>query len=122
MPIIDTINDKPKYFPLSLPSQISEKLVQLHKSPYAWFYGQLAAYVLRSSEEMDKFLTKSERRFDFKGPIVGIQVRRTDKIGLEASFHKLSEYIDHVEKYYEKLDFANERKGSVGFEKFLCKF
>lgn len=113
MPIIDTIMDKPKYFPLSLPSQISEKLVQLHKSPYAWFYGQLAAYILRPSEEMDKFLSKNEKKFDLKGPIVGIQVRRTDKIGIEASYHKLSEYMDQVEKYYKKLEFINLRKKNV---------
>ena len=115
MPIIDTIIDKPKYFPLSLPSQISEKLTQLHRAPYAWFYGQLASYILRSSEEMDKFLTKNEKKFNFKGPIVGVQVRRTDKIGIEASYHKLIEYMDQVEKYFEKLDFANLKKGNVSF-------
>ena len=113
LPIIDTIMDKPKYFPLALPSQISEKLTQLHRSPYAWYYGQLASYILRPSEEMDKFLAKSEKRFNFKGPIVGVQVRRTDKIGIEASYHKLSEYLDQVNKYFERLDFANMRKGNV---------
>jgi len=113
MPIVDTIMEKPKYFPLSLPSQISEKLVQLHKSPYVWFYGQLAAYIMRPSEEMDKFLSKNERKFDFKGPIVGVQVRRTDKIGIEASYHKLSEYMDQVEKYYERMDFFNARRGNT---------
>lgn len=62
---------------------------------------------------MDKFLTKSEQKFKFKGPIVGIQVRRTDKIGIEASYHKLDEYMDHVERYYDKLDFFNMKKGNV---------
>lgn len=119
MPIIDTIMDKPKYFPLSLPSQISEKLTQLHRSPYAWFYGQLASFILRPSEEMEKFLSKNEKKFDFKGPIVGIQVRRTDKIGIEASYHKLSEYMEKVENYFEKLDFSNMKKGNVSnFEWF----
>ena len=30
-----------------------------------------------------------------------IQVRRTDKIGTEASFHSIEEYMKHVQSWYE---------------------
>lgn len=39
-----------------------------------------------------------------------VHIRRTDKVGTEAAFHKLDEYMVHVEEYYknkeliEKLD------------------
>lgn len=32
-----------------------------------------------------------------------IQIRRTDKVGTEASFHALDEYMYHVEEYYKDL-------------------
>ncbi len=33
--------------------------------------------------------------------IFRLHVRRTDKIGTEASFHSLKEYMDHAEDYYD---------------------
>ena len=41
-----------------------------------------------------------------------VHIRRTDKVGTEAAFHKLSEYMDHVEEYYKTLELVEpvERK------------
>lgn len=33
-----------------------------------------------------------------------IHVRRTDKVGAEAAFHSIDEYMMHVENYYETLE------------------
>jgi len=42
--------------------------------------------------------------------IVGrIHVRRTDKVGAEAAFHSIDEYMMHVEDYYNTL----EKRGPV---------
>jgi glycoprotein 6-alpha-L-fucosyltransferase len=35
---------------------------------------------------------------------VGVHIRRTDKVGTEASFHSLDEYMQHVEEYYNQLE------------------
>lgn len=35
--------------------------------------------------------------------IFRIHVRRTDKIGTEAQFHPIEEYMEHVEEYYKQL-------------------
>lgn len=46
---------------------------------------------------------RSQYRLDYGviffclGPIAGIQVRRTDKVGTEAAFHSVKEYMDWVE-------------------------
>lgn len=32
-----------------------------------------------------------------------VHVRRTDKVGTEAAFHSIDEYMMHVEKYYAML-------------------
>ena len=33
-----------------------------------------------------------------------IHVRRTDKVGAEAAFHKIDEYMSHVDEYYNILE------------------
>jgi len=33
-----------------------------------------------------------------------IHVRRTDKVGAEAAFHSIDEYMMHVEDYYDTLE------------------
>ena len=36
--------------------------------------------------------------------MVGIQIRRTDKLLKEAGFHKVEEYIKYVEEYYQQIE------------------
>ena len=33
-----------------------------------------------------------------------MHIRRTDKVGVEASFHSLDEYMQHVETYYNQRE------------------
>lgn len=35
---------------------------------------------------------------------VRVHIRRTDKIGSEAAFHSLSEYMRHVDDYYNQRE------------------
>lgn len=49
----------------------------------------------------------------FNTPIVGVHVRRTDKVHVEASFHSLSEYMRQVETYYQDLETKMKRKNKV---------
>ena len=39
-----------------------------------------------------------------------IHVRRTDKIGSEADFHKVDEYMQHAENYFSILDLRSGKK------------
>lgn len=39
-------------------------------------------------------------RLNFSSPCVGVHVRRTDKVGSEAAFHALEEYMQFVEAWY----------------------
>ena len=36
-----------------------------------------------------------------KGPVVGLQIRRTDKVGTEAAFHGLKEYMEWTEIWFK---------------------
>ena len=44
----------------------------------------------------------------FESPVVGIHVRRTDKVGTEAAFHPVEEYMKHVEEWFEKHELNHE--------------
>lgn len=39
-----------------------------------------------------------------------MQVRRTDKIGTEAAFHSIEEYMVHVEEWYEQRAMTTEHQ------------
>lgn len=101
------------YLPGAIPEQISEKLSTLHGSPIVWFMGQILGFIMRPSAEMKQFLDNSKKRFNFRSPIVGIHVRRTDKVGTEASYHSLAEYMKYAEKYFQQLEIQQQRSGKV---------
>ncbi|VDM58516.1 unnamed protein product [Angiostrongylus costaricensis] len=82
---------RPEFLPLSIPRPISEELLKLHSNPPVFFIGQFLWYLMRSAEDLTKL----------SGPIVGLQIRRTDKIGTEAAFHDVDEYIQWAEIWYK---------------------
>ena len=53
-------------------------------------------------------LEKTETSMKFESPVVGIHVRRTDKVGTEAAFHPVEEYMKHVEEWFEKHELNHE--------------
>ena len=57
-------------------------------------------YMLRPQPELSSMLTSTMKALEFSHPIVGIHIRRTDKVGTEAAFHSVEEYMRHVEEYY----------------------
>ncbi|EEC04076.1 glycoprotein 6-alpha-L-fucosyltransferase, putative, partial [Ixodes scapularis] len=81
---------------LELPPVLAEHLVLLHGDPYAWWFGQLMAYIMRPSKELLDLVGDAKRSLKFRSPIVGLHIRRTDKEA-EASFHQVEEYMEHVE-------------------------
>ncbi len=42
-----------------------------------------------------------------------VQVRRTDKIGVEADYHSVEEYMKHVEEYYQRLEIKEGKEVEV---------
>lgn len=112
LPIIDSLRPRPDFLPLAIPQQISDRIEKMHGLPIAWFLGHLTKYIMRLSPDMEAFVAEAKARFNFKRPIVGVHVRRTDKVGSEAAYHPLSEYMALVSDYYDQLDLYQERNGS----------
>ncbi|XP_005179639.2 alpha-(1,6)-fucosyltransferase [Musca domestica] len=100
LPIIDSLMPRPPYLPLAIPEDISFRLKRLHSEPIVWWVGQFLKYLLRPQKGTQEFLENSMAKLGWKKPIVGVHVRRTDKVGTEAAFHSIDEYMTHVEDYY----------------------
>ncbi len=104
MPIIDVIGKRPRYFPLSIPNEYEADLVKFHGDPFIWWAGQILFYLMRFNEQFQQVVEKKSTQLSFKNSCVGVHVRRTDKVGTEAAFHGLDEYMQHVESYFKFND------------------
>ena len=102
--IVDSVNPRPAFLPPAIPSDLSDRIQRLHGDPIVWWVSQFLKYLLRPQAELTKMLQDSETRIKFEHPIVGIHVRRTDKVGTEAAFHSIDEYMKHVVEYYQERE------------------
>ncbi|KAH6923555.1 hypothetical protein HPB50_002194 [Hyalomma asiaticum] len=87
---------------LELPSSIVKDLVANHGEPYAWWYGQIMAYILRLQTSTRTLIEDFKTKNGYKNPIVAMHIRRTDK-KREAGFHDVAEYMQHAEEFYSNL-------------------
>ncbi|CAH8530064.1 unnamed protein product [Schistosoma curassoni] len=101
-PYIQNAFTNHKWLPDVLPNDMSEELLRLHEAPFVWFGGQLAAYIMRLKPQLAQLINVTLRSFETIGdPVVGVHIRRTDKLVLEAKFHDLSEYMEHVDNFFD---------------------
>lgn len=78
--------------------------MKLHGDPIVWWIGQFLKFILKPQPETQDMITSGLQKLGFKKPIVGVHIRRTDKVGTEAAFHGLEEYMNAVEEYYNQLE------------------
>ncbi|XP_074644328.1 alpha-(1,6)-fucosyltransferase-like [Tubulanus polymorphus] len=104
LPIVDSLHPRPDFMPLAVPADIAPRLKRLHGDPIVWWIGQIIKYLLRPQPHLAEEMKKVKQKLGFKNPIVGVHVRRTDKVGTEAAFHSIAEYMYHVEQYFKRLD------------------
>lgn len=104
LPIIDSLNPRTPHLPLAIPEDLAPRLMRLHGDPIVWWVGQFLKYLLRMQPDTKEMLDAGRKKLGFQKPIVGVHVRRTDKVGTEASLHTIEEYMKAVEDYYEQLE------------------
>jgi len=107
LPIIDSVNPRPKEVPLAVPKDLVPRVHNLHGNPALWWISQLVAFLQRPQKNTEDFLNQLKSKFALEKPYVGVHVRRTDKIGTEASFHGIEEYMAWVEEYFDKHELKN---------------
>lgn len=104
IPIIDSLNPRPPQLPLAIPEDLAPRLKRLHGDPIVWWVGQFLKYLIRMQPETQAIIDEGTQKLGFQNPIVGVHIRRTDKVGTEAALHKVEEYMQHVEEYYNQLE------------------
>lgn len=104
LPIVDNVYPKPKYQPPSVPADLVPRIQKLHGHPLVWWVGQVLKYLMRPQDSIKNVMDYSREKLGFQKPIVGIHVRRTDKVGTEAAYHDIDEYMVKVEQYYNQLE------------------
>lgn len=104
LPIVDSVRPRPEALPLSIPKDLSERLLRFHGDPSVWWVGQFVKYLNRLQPELAEDIERTREKIGFLSPIVGVHVRRTDKVGTEAALHSIDEYMYHVEEWYQRLE------------------
>lgn len=104
LPIIDSLNPRPPQLPLAIPEDLAPRLKRLHGDPITWWVGQFLKYLLRYQPETQQIIDAGTEKLGFQTPIVGVHIRRTDKVGTEAALHNVEEYMKHVDEYYDQLE------------------
>ncbi|XP_072896289.1 alpha-(1,6)-fucosyltransferase isoform X1 [Hemitrygon akajei] len=103
LPIVDSLHPRPPYLPLAIPEDLADRLTHLHGDPSVWWVSQFVKYLIRPQSWLEKEIEEATRKLGFRHPIIGVHVRRTDKVGTEAAYHPIEEYMAHVEEHYKFL-------------------
>ncbi|XP_065344021.1 alpha-(1,6)-fucosyltransferase isoform X2 [Cloeon dipterum] len=106
LPIVDSLSPRPPWLPLAVPRDLAPRLSRLHGDPVVWWVSQFMRYLLRPQSSTYKMLEDTSQKLGFQRPVVGVHIRRTDKVGTEAAFHPLEEYMTHVEEYFKQLEMS----------------
>ena len=73
------------------------------------------AYVMRPTKYLTDYLNTVKKELNYTHPVVGVHIRRTDKLVQEANFFECSTYMNHVRDFYAKLELAQgHRNGTHG--------
>nr|XP_026695846.1 alpha-(1,6)-fucosyltransferase-like isoform X2 [Ciona intestinalis] len=101
-----------QFSPGTVPQHLIERLQLVHSDPNAWWTGHVISYLVRPQKWVLEELKTIKREIEFEHPIVGIHVRRTDKIS-EASYFGLERYMDHVESWYDRYQLKHPKEKVV---------
>lgn len=102
------VRPAPEFLPLAIPDDLADRLTLVHDDPSAWWTSQLIKYIMRFNPKTQSMMERRERSIGFTNPIVGVQIRRTNKLLHEAEFYALEEYMEEVEDFYLGLEMRSE--------------
>ena len=104
------LDSRPDYLPPSIPTDLADMIIENHGDPPVWWVGQFVKYLMRAHPNLMAQLKAVEDKYGLQsldGPIVGVQIRRTDKV-LEAKLYSVQEYMSHVS--FANATFKKKRK------------
>jgi len=91
------------YNPPALPQDLCSQVPRIVEDPGAWWMGQIVSYLLRPRPDLKEVLDQYQRSLGLSRPLVGMHVRRTDKIGtgvLSAKALPIAKYIRRAQAFW----------------------
>lgn len=104
LPLLRHANPKPTFTPV--PADLFERISRVHGDPTLWWVSQFLLYVLRPQPHLSDMLQSTIAGFGVERPLVGIQIRRTDK-GKEAALYPVEEYMKPVEEWFRRYEMTH---------------
>ncbi|KAF5294264.1 hypothetical protein FQR65_LT10850 [Abscondita terminalis] len=104
IPTTWNIIPRSNYLPLAVPEDLAYRLETVHGNPFVWWVGQILKYIWKPQDITMSHIKQKFEEIKIQNPYVGIHIRRTDKIGTEAAFHAVEEYMSKVEEYYNQIE------------------
>lgn len=95
-----------KYLFSAVPESLSKRLEKLFDDPSVWWVAEVEKYLLKLNMNTQKIINETMKKIGFTKPIVGVHVRRTDKI--EIPFHNIEEYMSVVDEHYDILELSGQ--------------
>ncbi|CAG5127665.1 unnamed protein product [Candidula unifasciata] len=95
---------QPAFLPPAVPADMAQELSILHGNPSAWWIGQMFRFIFRLKPNLLEEVISRGEKAGFTNTIVGVHIRRTDKILTEAASHPVEEYMYHVKEYYDQVE------------------
>jgi Alpha-(1,6)-fucosyltransferase N- and catalytic domains len=95
-PIVEKAHYGKNYW---VPEQLKRLVASFHADPPVWLIGQLEAYMMRPAVQHETEYAAALRDIAVR-PLVVFHVRRTDKIGSEASRHGIAEYVAKLDELF----------------------
>jgi len=108
LPIVDSVNPRPPYLPPAVPADLIARISRLHGDPIVWWVSQFLLYMLRPQPHLAEMLESTVAGFGVEHPIVGIHIRRTDKVGTEAAFHPVDEYMKYALEWFRQYELTHK--------------
>ena len=144
MCVLNSHQIRAEYLHPSIPSDLAEVAIIHHLDPPAWWVSQRMAYIWRPNTELQQIYNNLDLTYGLGGfkelPMVGVHIRRTDKLKYDSYFYEVDEYMRFVSFVLPFLDrvqiagaihtiinklsesFKDKQKLSSSFPSYLVQF
>lgn len=107
----DNYINRPKAL-IGVPQDIAPLLAMVHSHPEAWWMAQFTKHVSRLQPWVQSVINTKKMELRSRGfvrPVVGLHIRRTDKISRhESEYIDTHEYLKQAEKYFKLKEIQNK--------------
>jgi glycoprotein 6-alpha-L-fucosyltransferase len=94
-----------KLLPTNLPTQLFPRLDKLLEEPDVWWIGQILKFVTRLRPHYQKLVRETAAKIGIESPIVGVHIRRGNKVK-EIAPASVTSYMAYVKEFYEVIQLS----------------